>query len=134
MAASRSKLPNCEQMAFCPNCEAEYRAGITECPDCEVALVDKLTPDNSVHDKSEREFVVLRSFKNSAETEMVFELLDRNGIRAYVRAGDIGIFGTAFHGGSVMVDERDLARAIELYRAYFESATAPLTKDLEDNQ
>ncbi|MEK6303435.1 MAG: hypothetical protein AABO41_22220 [Acidobacteriota bacterium] len=121
-------------MAFCPDCEAEYRAGITECPDCGVALVDKLTPENSVHDKSDHEFVLLRSFTNSAETEMVFELLDRNGIRAFVRAGDIGIFGTSFHGGSVMVDERDLARAVELYEAYFEAEHAPPPEDLEDNQ
>jgi hypothetical protein len=116
-------------MAFCPDCEAEYRAGITECPDCGVSLVDKLTPENTVHDKSDRAFIPLRSFKNSAEAEMVFELLERNGIRAFVKAGDVGIFGTSFHGGAVMIDERDLPRAVELYEAYFESEPAPSTED-----
>jgi|HubBroStandDraft_6_1064221.scaffolds.fasta_scaffold12748_4 hypothetical protein len=27
---------------FCPNCEAEYRAGFTRCSDCDVALVERL--------------------------------------------------------------------------------------------
>ena len=121
-------------MAFCPDCESEYRAGITDCPDCQIALVDKLTPENAVHDKSEHEFVQLRSCKNSVEAGMIYELLDRNGIRAFVKAGEVGIFGTLFHGGSVMVEKRDLARAVELYEAYFESETAPPTEDLEDNQ
>jgi len=29
---------------FCPACEAEFRTGITECPDCEVPLVEELPP------------------------------------------------------------------------------------------
>jgi Putative prokaryotic signal transducing protein len=27
---------------FCPKCEAEYRAGVTRCPDCDEGLVGKL--------------------------------------------------------------------------------------------
>lgn len=118
-------------MAFCPSCEAEYRAEVTVCPDCEIALVPALTPENRVHDTSDRKFVPLRSFKNSIEAEMVFELLDQNGIRAFVRSGEVGIFGTSFIGGVVMVDEPDLPRAIEIYDAYFNAqSTAPA----EENQ
>ena len=29
---------------FCPVCEAEYEAGITECPDDNTPLVERLTP------------------------------------------------------------------------------------------
>lgn len=119
-------------MAFCPDCEAEYRAGISRCPDCDVDLVERLTPDTIVHDKSDRPFISFRSFNNSAEAEMVFELLERNGIRAFVKGGEVGIFGTSFHGGALMVDERDLARAAELYEAYFESEPAPQKEDQED--
>ena len=118
-------------MAFCPNCEAEYRTEVTVCPDCELELVPELTQENKVHDTSDRTFVPLRSFNNSTEAEMVFELLDRNGIRAFVKGGEAGIFGTSFIGGVVMVDEPDLPRAVEIYEAYFDAeSTAPP----EDNQ
>ena len=118
-------------MAFCPDCEAEYKAEVTVCPDCDVELVPDLTSENRVHDKSHHEFVPLRSFKNSTEAQMVFELLERNGIRAFVRAGEVGIFGSSFIGGAVMVDERDLPRAIEIYEAFF---NAEPTAPPEDNQ
>jgi hypothetical protein len=122
-------------MAFCPNCEAEYKAEVTVCPDCQVELVPELTPENKVHDTSHHEFVMLRSFNNSTEAEMVFELLERNGIRAFVRAGEVGIFGSSFIGGDVMVDERDLPRAIEIYEAYFTAEpTAPAEEDQTDNE
>jgi hypothetical protein len=118
-------------MAFCPDCEAEYKAEVTVCPDCDVELVPELTSENRVHDKSHHEFVPLRSFKNSTEAQMVFELLEQNGIRAFFRAGDVGIFGSSFIGGAVMVDERDLPRAIEIYEAFF---NAEPTAPPEDNQ
>ena len=61
---------------------------------------------------------------------MVFELLERNGVPSLVKSGEIGIFGTSFHGGAVMVDEQDLARAQEIYEAYFNAdATAPTEED-----
>ena len=121
-------------MAFCPNCEAEYRADVTVCPDCEVELVQELTPENTVHDKSDHKFVPLRSFKNSTDAEMAYELLINNGIRALVRPGEVGILGSSFIGGAVMVDEPDLPRAIEIYEAFFNAeSTAPSDEDQSDD-
>jgi hypothetical protein len=120
-------------MAFCPNCEAEYKAGIAVCPDCNYELVPELTPEAKVHDTSDHTFVSFRTCSNSVEAEMVNELLERNGIRSLVKPGEVGIFGSSFHGGSVMVDERDLARAAEIYEAYFNAeATAPSDEDQTD--
>ncbi len=42
---------------FCPVCEAEYEPGITQCPDDNTALVEQLTPDNTLHDLSDARFV-----------------------------------------------------------------------------
>lgn len=122
-------------MAFCPNCEAEYKAGIAVCPDCNYELVPELTPEAKVHDTSDHTFVSFRSCSNSAEADMVSELLERNGIRSLVTRGEVGIFGTSFHGGAIMVDERDLARAVEIYEAYFSAdASAPADEDQTDTK
>lgn len=123
-------------MAFCPNCEAEYREGITVCPDCQIELVDELTLENRVHDSSNGEPVQLQSFKTSAEAEMVRELLEQNNIRSFVEGGDFAIIPSSFSQEVVvMVDERDLPRAVEIYNAYFDAdATAPALENQTDSE
>ena len=118
-------------MAFCPNCEAEYKEGINVCPDCSLELVEELTPQNKIHDTSEGEPVPLQSFKTGAEAEMVRELLDQNGIRSFVEGGDFAVIPSSFSQEVVvMVDERDLDRAVEIYQAYFD-ADSPAPTDSE---
>ena len=123
-------------MAFCPNCEAEYKEGIKVCPDCRIKLVDELTPENRVHDSSDGEPVPLQSFKTGAEAEMVRELLNQNGIRSFVEGGDFAVIPSSFSQEVVvMVDERDLQRAIEIYNAYFDAdATAPTSENQTDSE
>ncbi|MEK6410519.1 MAG: DUF2007 domain-containing protein [Acidobacteriota bacterium] len=122
-------------MAFCPNCEAEYKAGITVCPDCNAELVAELTPETKVHDTSDGGPVRLQSFGNSAEAQMVSETLEQNGIRAFVEGGDFALIPSSFSQEVVvMVDERDLPRAIEIYEAFFNSeSTAPAEEEQTDN-
>jgi hypothetical protein len=113
-------------MAFCPNCEAEYRAGISVCPDCNLKLVSELTAENKFHDTSDGDPVRLRSFINSAEAQMVSEKLEQNGIRSFVEGGNFAIIPSSFSQEVVvMVDRRDLPRAIEIYEAFFDSESAP---------
>jgi hypothetical protein len=123
-------------MAFCPNCEAEYREGITVCPDCNRELVAELTPENRVHDRSEGEPVPLQSFKTGAEAEMVSQLLEQNGIRSFVQGADFAVIPGSFSQEVVvMVDERDLDRAVEVYKAYFDTdSPAPASNDQPENQ
>ena len=119
---------------FCPNCEAEYREGIRVCPDCSLELVAELTPETKLRDTSPGEPVPLQSFKSSAEAEMVHEMLTRNGIRSFVEGGGFAIIPGSFSQEVVvMVDERDLARAVEIYEAYFNvDSTAPANSDQSD--
>jgi hypothetical protein len=123
-------------MAFCPNCEAEYREGIAVCPDCNVELVAELTQENKTHDTSDGEPVPLQSFKTGAEAEMVRQLLEQNGIRSFVEGGDFAVIPSSFSQEVVlMVDERDLDRAIEIYKAYFDAeSTAPVTEDQSESE
>jgi hypothetical protein len=107
-------------MAFCPNCEAEYKPGITVCSDCDMELVAALTPETRIHDIEQGKTVVMQSFKTSAEADMVREVLENNGVRSFVEGGSFAVLPSSFSEEIVlMVDERDMVRAAEIYEAYF---------------
>lgn len=116
---------------FCPVCESEYEAGITHCPDDNTELVERLTPENTLRDHSEARFVTLHNIGSPAEAEMVNDLLVQNGIRSAVQSGGSDalspLLSTTSPGAMVLVDERDLDRAQELYNAFFGGDTTPLT-------
>jgi hypothetical protein len=106
-------------MPFCPECQAEYEKGVESCTDCGVALVDELPPDETP-DVADGEPVPFRNFSNAAEANMVRDLLEENGIRAFVSGGEFTVAPSSFSGEIVlMVDERDFDRATALYDAYF---------------
>ena len=115
---------------FCPDCEAEYKKGITVCPDCGVELVAELDRDSRLHD-IEGSPVPLRSFNTAAEADMVNELLSQNGIRSFVEGSGFSVVpGTFSQEVVIMVDERDLERAVDIYEAYFDaSEPAPSNED-----
>ncbi len=115
---------------FCPVCESEYEAGITRCPDDEAELVERLSPDVATDD-SEAKFVVLHTLSTPVEAEMVNDILRQNDIRSAVQAGGYDAFSPVFSavspGAAVLVDERDLDRAKEIYASFFGEDTSPLT-------
>ena len=116
---------------FCPICEAEYQPGITRCPDDNSELVERLTPDNTLHDSSEARFVNLHHVGSPVEAEMVNDLLRQTGIRSVVQSGGADaltpLLSSVSDGSVILVDERDLDRAQELYAAFFGEDTTPLT-------
>src|SRR5262252_5331726 len=115
---------------FCPVCESEYNPGITRCPDDDVELVERLNSETA-HDKSDARFVILHTLSSPAEGEMVSDILRQNGVRAVVQSGANDAFSPVFSatspGVAVLVDERDLDRARELYASFFGEDTSPLT-------
>jgi hypothetical protein len=116
---------------FCPVCEAEYEAGITECPDDNSALVERLTVENTGRDTSEARFVALHNLGSPAEAEMVNDILTQNGVRSVVKSGGADAFSpllsATWEGAVILVDERDVDRATEVYNAFFGRDTTPLT-------
>jgi hypothetical protein len=119
-------------MPFCPECEAEYEEGVESCTDCGLPLVAELPPHDQP-DTAEGEPVPLRNFSNAAEASMVRDLLEENGIRAFVSGGDFTVAPSSFLGEIVlMVDERDLDRATALYDAYFGQEAPPVAEPGDD--
>jgi hypothetical protein len=68
---------------FCPECNAEYREGFVRCSDCDVPLVAALAPEemDAVRGSEEATVFVTREM---VEAETVKELLESNGIEAYI--------------------------------------------------
>ena len=124
---------------FCPVCEAEYRAGITRCPDDNTELVEHLNPATA-RDRSEARFVPLHNVGSPAEAEMVNDILTQNGIRSVIQSGGADalspLLSATAPGAVILVDQRDLDRAQELYAAFFGEDTTPLTGTLieEDDE
>lgn len=126
---------------FCPVCEAEYEAGISQCPDDGAALVERLSPEAGATDDSEARFVMLHTMPSAAEAEMVNDIRRQNGIRSVIQSGGADAFSpllSQVSPGGVLVDERDFDRALEIYSSFFGEDTSPLTgpagDDLEDEE
>ena len=121
---------------FCPTCESEYEPGITRCADDGAELVERLSIDDGAQDGSEARFVTLHTLSSPAEAEMVNDILRQNGIRSVVQSGASDQFSPLFSvmspGAQVLVDERDLDRARELYASFFGDDTSPLTGSVGD--
>ncbi len=108
-------------MPYCPNCETEFRDGILRCSDCGTELVQTLAAPQADEDGAEAvELVELASFPIPAEADMMRELLETNGIRTVVR-GESDPIGAASMASpaALLVEQRDLERARELYDAFF---------------
>jgi hypothetical protein len=111
---------------------------MTSCPDDGSDLVEQLTPENTLHDHSEARFVPLHNVGSPAEAEMVADILQQNEIRAAVQSGGADalspLLSSASPGALVLVDERDLDRARELYDSFFGSDITPLTGATDEEE
>jgi hypothetical protein len=107
-------------MAFCPTCKTEYTNDIKYCRKCNIDLVDLLPEDSSEKDAGSTELVELVEFSNVSEAEMIKELLGTNGIQT-VQRGEVDPIGIVSGAEPItlLVEEKDLRRARELYEAYF---------------
>ena len=101
------------------------------CPYYKTELVERLTPENTLRDHSEARFVALHNIGSPAEAEMVVDIMTQNNVRAVVQSGGMDalspLLSTTAPGALVLVDERDLDRAQEIYNSFFGRDTTPLT-------
>ncbi len=110
-------------MPFCPRCGAEYRESTELCSDCGIELVASL-PEPGSDETVDTQLVELASFPIASEAEMIQELLEGNNIRTVIR-GDVDPIGatSGAEPATLLIDRSDLARAREIYEAYFAGDT-----------
>lgn len=106
-------------MAFCPSCRTEYDSQVEKCETCKTKLVDSL-PQSGSGESEATELVELSVFPNVSEAEMIREILEENGIRT-IQIGEADPIGVTSGASPVtlLVEEKDIQRARELYEAYF---------------
>jgi len=106
-------------MPFCPACRAEYANPTDKCERCGITLVDTL-PEETADDEAGIELVDLATFSNVSEAEMIKEILEKNEIRT-IQKGEVDPIGITSGAAPVtlLVEERYLRRARELYETYF---------------
>jgi hypothetical protein len=74
-------------MAFCPECQYEYREGVQTCPECKVDLVAQLEAGSAPTDL---EYAEIYMVSNRMEADVISSLFDENGIAYLIR--DLRVF------------------------------------------
>lgn len=99
--------------------------------DMEAFVEDKPLQVDPRVDLSDARFVPLHTFGSPAEAEMVNDILRQNDLRSAVQSGGDDAFSALLSvtslGAVVLIDERDLERAREIYDAFFGGDATPLT-------
>jgi hypothetical protein len=119
-------------MLSCPNCRTQYSDETSRCELCNIPLVASSPQIPDLEDNAGLDSVELASFPTVSEAEMIQELLETNGIRTVVQ-GEVDPIGIASRAEStkLLVEKKDLAQALELYRAYFAGDAAEGEPDQE---
>jgi hypothetical protein len=107
---------------FCPQCKSEYVEGITECAECQVALVEELPPEPVPEYEDLR---VVRTYSADHDAELGKSILEANGIDAVIASDEAGgtIPGLALTRGVRLLVDADLLEKAET-----------VFKDLETSQ
>ncbi len=69
-------------MPFCPQCRYEYQAGIQQCPDCGVELVEQLLPEGELPPPGS--LVTVYVAKDMTEAGLIKSFLEEFHIEAFI--------------------------------------------------
>jgi hypothetical protein len=105
-------------MAYCPECGAEFHAGIRRCPECLVDLLEELE-DPKLFDSQEENLVLIKSAASSDEARRVKELLESNGILCVIEEPKQIKPPAAVGALNVLVNQKDEPRSQELINSHF---------------
>nr|BAL59678.1 hypothetical protein HGMM_OP4C314 [Candidatus Acetothermum autotrophicum] len=69
-------------MPFCPQCRYEYQAGLRRCPDCDIELVDELSPEAQLPPSGP--LVTVYIAQDMLEANVVKTFLEEAQIEAFI--------------------------------------------------
>jgi hypothetical protein len=109
---------------FCPKCKAEFKPGISHCPECDVDLVETLPPEERV------DFVKVFESSDPGLTAIIKSILDGAGIKYFVTGENIqSILGAKFE----FAFGSDIGNAIFLVSKEDETTAMELLKELPES-
>ncbi len=126
-------LPEQEGTMFCPQCGAEFREGISECPDCMISLVRELPPEGKPEWTA---LVTVFEPVNESELVLAKSLLEGAGIRYLVkgeRTQDLLGIGRVGTGYNVLMGPAEIQVGKEREQEARE-LLAHLEEDLSDDE
>jgi hypothetical protein len=96
---------------YCPQCKSEFVEGITQCSDCQVALVWSLR-DEKEQDGERVEWAPLVLTVNQSDLAVIKSILESENILYFVQGENFGIMQQGSRSGAVvLVDKNQLQDA-----------------------
>ena len=105
-------------MPFCPECHDEFEYRVAVCPDCNVALEEKLAPTLKLEKKKDEPLVQIATAPNESIAMMWAGVLEEYDIHCLLKGLQIGgwtVYTPAFemlHHIYVLESEADRAREL----------------------
>jgi len=115
---------------FCPKCRTEYLPGTTRCPECNVSLVEELTPEN--HKVNNYRKVL--SLSTAEEVALLKSILDDNDIEYYFQGENFNALRLMLEPAILMIRD-DQAESVEilLKELQNEDNTCPEEEEAEEH-
>ena len=103
---------------YCPECRSEYVDGVAECPDCRIALVDDLPPDEAetFEEEPDISYVPLVRTYSAKDVAFIHSVLGGTEIRYYIRGEGLTHLRPLADPSILMVDEEAAEDARELLK------------------
>jgi hypothetical protein len=76
-------------MPYCPKCRDEFQEWVKVCPDCNVALVEKLPPLPKKPKEYDAPLTYIATAPNEAVANMWADILKEHGIRCLLKGGEL---------------------------------------------
>jgi hypothetical protein len=105
---------------YCPQCGSEYIDGVTECPDCRVALTDELPSKESRSAEGKMDddirYVPLVRTYSAKDIAFIHSVLGDTGIRYHIRGEGLTHLRPLADPAILMVEEEAVEDARELLK------------------